>query len=198
MGMLFLSPLVVRLAAVEIWGADPKLIRIEFYLDRLKAYNINVSNLMQELRGANFTLAGGSVRDGGKELMVRSDGRIQSLEELRRLPLGKPGLYLCDIAEISYSSPDPQWIQRIDRNPAIQIGVYKESGVNTIALSERANKVIEAISNNPKLAGLKINVLFDQGVYIKESLRNLQESGMCGGGEFSRCWCFFSFCAGCV
>ncbi len=167
-------------AKVEVWGGNEKMIRIEFILDRLKAYNIEIGSLMEELRRADFAIASGSVYDGDRELMLRADGRISNLEQLGDLPIQGAALHLKDIAEISYSEPRVNWIQRIGRKEGIEIGVYKTADANTIILSEELAQVVNDIAGMPYMAGMHFDVLFDQGEYITQSLSNLQEAGIWG------------------
>ncbi len=168
-------------AAVEIWGGSERMVRIELILDRLKAYNLDVTQLIQDLRGADFAISGGKVTDGGRELFVRSDGRIQNLEELNRLPIRGSNLVLGDIAEISYSPSPTQWIQRIDQRDCVQIGVYKESDANTVDLNVKLLEIIDGFKSDQHLSGLRFDILFDQGKFILESVNNLQEAGLWGG-----------------
>ncbi len=167
-------------ATVEMWGGEPKMVRIEFILDRMKAFKVDIDDIMRELRSVDFAIAGGSVLDGGRQLLVRADGRIRSLEELAELPVNASGLHLKDIARISYSEPPRRWIQRIGGQEAIEIGVFKESDANTVELTDRLNQFLSEMSRNPLLAGLEFDILFDQGSYIRNSLSNLEEAGLWG------------------
>jgi len=168
-------------ATVEVWGGVESEVRIELILDKLKAYNLDANSLIAKLRTADFAVAGGTVIDGGNQLFVRSDGRIKNLDELNRLPVRGENLLLGDIARISYSPPPKRWVQRIDRTEAVQIGVYKESGVNSVALNEELNKLLDQMRTDPHLSGLRFDILFDQGRYISDSVMNLQEAGLWGG-----------------
>ena len=167
-------------ASVEMWGGDAKMIRIELLVNRLKAYGIDIADVMSRLRSENFAIAGGKVKAADRELLVRADGRIKSLEELERLPVKGTAVVLGDIADISYSSPPRRWIQRIGRKDAIQMGVFKESDANAVEVTERLAAVIDDITANPRMQGFDFNILFDQGNIITQSVKNLEEAGMWG------------------
>ncbi|MCF7810196.1 efflux RND transporter permease subunit [bacterium] len=168
-------------AKIEIWGDKTKQIRIEFILERLKACNIDVGVLIRELQSADFTLACGSIDDGEKKLIMRADGRIKNIDELRRLPIGTANLHLEDVADITYSTPRRNWIQRIGRGEAVEITVFKTSDANTVELSENVKNLINEIADDPQMAGLQFDILFDQGEYITSSLDNLKQAGYWGG-----------------
>lgn len=177
-------------ATVEMWGGVESEVRIELILDKLKAYNLDANSLIRKLSAADFAVAGGTVIDGGNQLFVRSDGRIKNLDELKRLPVRGENLLLGDIALVTYSPPPKKWIQRIDRTESVQIGVYKESGVNSFALNEELNRLLDGMRADPHLSGLRFDILFDQGKYIRDSVLNLQEAGL-WGGLFAICVLFF-------
>ncbi|NQT34738.1 efflux RND transporter permease subunit [bacterium] len=167
-------------AKVEMWGGQAKMIRIEFMLDRLKAYNINIAALLKEIRNADFAIAGGSIEDGERELMVRASGRLTSLADLANLPVPGGDLHLSDIAEISYSEPKRTWVQRVGRENAIEIGVFKESDANSVELCVEISQLLDEISEQPRMAGMRFDKLFDQGHYITQSLNNLKQAGVWG------------------
>lgn len=167
-------------AKVEMWGGTPKMVRIEFILDRLKAYKVDIVNLMRELRGADFALACGSIDDGEQELLIRVDGRIKSLDDLINLPIRGSSLSLGDVGSVTYSEPQRRWIQRIGGEEAVEVGVFKVSDANTVELSAKVKKIIEEIAATPEMGGLQFDILFSQGEYIEQSLNNLKEAGIWG------------------
>ncbi len=168
-------------ANVEIWGGDAKTIQINFRLDRLRAYDIDIGSILQQLRASHFILAGGRIVDGTHDLFVRTDARLSSLEEIEAIPVKGSEVRLGDIAEIKYQSPERiSWVQRIGRKPAIQLGAFKESGANTVETCKKILAELESIQMNPELSGLEFDVFFDQGQYIDESLNNLKEAGIWG------------------
>ncbi len=168
-------------AAVEMWGGDAKIILIDLSLERLKAHNVQVGALVTELRNSNFMLSAGVIEDADQRLILKVNARLTDLEQLSELPLSGGTLKLSDIATISYASPPTTWIQRIGGKSAIQLGVMKESEANTVELTRKLNEELNLLRNDPRFVGLEFDVLFDQGKYIMEALRNLVESGLWGG-----------------
>ncbi|HIE56123.1 MAG TPA: efflux RND transporter permease subunit, partial [Chromatiaceae bacterium] len=73
-------------ANVEIWGADQKYIHVVLHQDRIKAHRVNIYQLIQQLRGDNFSLASGTVRDGGRKIYVRSLAKYETLKDIENIP----------------------------------------------------------------------------------------------------------------
>ncbi|MFH1007721.1 MAG: efflux RND transporter permease subunit [Candidatus Latescibacterota bacterium] len=185
-------------ANVQIWGADEKYIQIELHQDRIKAHRVNIYALIQQLQQDNFSLASGYVRDNGQKVYVRSLAKYETLEEVENIPLRSasasfPGagtslpppvssLKLKDIATIRYDTGEHRQHQEVDGKPTVMIGVFRESGANIVTVTEEVRKKWdEEISKRPGMNGMDIQILFDQGALIKDSIDNLKTTGLWGG-----------------
>lgn len=170
-------------ANVELWGADRKAVRVMVDQAKVDAHNLDLYTLVQDLQRDNFVLASGYIKDGAKKFYVRSVGKYGSLDEIRNLRLRNTNLRLQDIAEVRYDIADEvQWVQRLDRKKAVWIGVFKESQANTVAVCEVLVQTLnDRIRKTPQLAGMRFELIFDQGTYVKESINNLKSSGLWGG-----------------
>ena len=169
-------------ANVEIGGAEEKEILIMINQDKVRSYKLNLYDIIQKLRRDNFSLSSGYVEDSGQKIFVRSLGKFQNLEEIRNLPIRGSNLRLRDVAEVKYDVPERRWRELIDGKKSISVNIMKESLANTVELTDEVERVIEErIKHDPVLAGFKVEVLFNQGTYIKESIENLQNAALWGG-----------------
>ncbi len=165
-------------AKVEIWGAPEKAVMIELDREKLRTRGVNPYELVRNLQGDNFTMGGGTVHEGGKKLYVRSLARYGDLEELQSLPiLTREGdVLLKDVATVSQDVLRFR-VNRLDGRPTVSIGVYKESETDIVALCDRVENEMERIEAE---IGFKFGVFFSQGRLIKESMQNLQNTGLWG------------------
>ncbi len=169
-------------ANVEIWGAEEKEIQILINQDLVRSYKINLYEIIQKLRSDNFAISSGYVTEGDQKIFVRSLGKFNSLEEIRNLPVRGTNVRLGDIAQVIYDVPERRWRQLINGKKAVSLGVFKESMANSVDLTDAVMEKLEnEIKKDPKLAGFEVEVLFNQGSYIKESIENLQNAAMWGG-----------------
>ncbi|MBD3289548.1 hypothetical protein GF337_12155, partial [candidate division KSB1 bacterium] len=169
-------------AQVEIWGADEKEIMIQINQDLVKAYKINLYEVIQQLRSDNFSISSGFVEEGDRKIFVRSVGKFTSLEEIRNLPVRGPNLRLKDVAEVKYDVPERRWRNLTDGKSSISLGIFKESVANTVELSHNVVNFFENdFKKDPKLEGFKTEILFNQGELIMESIQNLKRTGIWGG-----------------
>jgi HAE1 family hydrophobic/amphiphilic exporter-1 len=167
-------------ANVTADGLEEKEIIIE--LDRKKAegHGLNIYQLAQALGGDNFTMASGHVRDSGKKFLLRSLASYKSLEELENRPVTAT-IRLKDIARVKYEEPEKRYSVRVNSRPAVAAVVFKAGEANTVEVSARIRAAFEEMKKNPRLASIYMDVLFNQGEVIEDSLGNLVRGGMIGG-----------------
>ena len=171
-------------AKVDFWGVNEREVMVEVDQERLRARGVNTYELVQALRSDNFAIAGGHVHEDGKRFYVRSVAKYRTLEEIRNIPMrGRNGqVRLKEVADVVYGvSPTRRGYQRIDGRMAASLEVKQESGGNIVAICDRVVEALERIEAQPATAGLAFNVFFNQGKFIRQSIRNLQNTALWGG-----------------
>ncbi|MDQ7007515.1 MAG: efflux RND transporter permease subunit [Acidobacteriota bacterium] len=171
---------VEGVAAVTTDGLEEKEILIELDRRLVESAGLDLFQLGEQLAADNFTLPGGKVFDGGRRLLLRSVARYESLEDLRGRWIA-PGVRLGEVATITYEEPKKNYRVRAMGKPAVAMVILKEGEANAREVSSRLAAVLEEIEQDPRLAGLEIITLFDQGRVIDESLDTMLGSGLVGG-----------------
>ncbi len=166
---------------ITFFGVDRKEVMVEVDHERATARGVRISDIVSTLKGDNFALAGGYVREGKKKFYVRSLARYTALREIENIPIqsraGK--VRLGDVARVVYDVPEESWVQRIDGKAGISFGIKQESGANIVEVTDR---VVAKLRQIEQEAGqVSFRMMFNQGFFIKESIRNLQETGLWGG-----------------
>ena len=165
---------------VELYGIEKKQIRVELLADRIKSHNINLNQLSQILTQSNFSVTAGRITDGQHRFVVRPISEFQSVKDFENLIIGAHNLRLKDVANVSYQNPVLDYGRHLDRKYAIGLDVFKESGANTIAVTEAVTAEIDEISRLPEMAGIAIYYMDNQAEGILSSLRELLKSGLLG------------------
>ena len=171
---------VEGVAAVSANGLEEKEVLIELDRRSVESAGLNVYDLSQNLADDNFTLPSGKVFDADRKLLLRSVARFRSVEELRRKMIA-PGLRLGDVAAIRYEEPEKDYRVRAMGEPAVAVVVLKEGDANAREVSGRLHRLIKGMEHDPRLQGIRITTLFDQGGVIDESLSTMLQSGLIGG-----------------
>ncbi len=166
---------------VGLDGVEPADVSVYLKLDRIKKHRIDVGRLFDQLSVSNFNLSVGHVTKDGLRYNLRSVGSLESLEDLRNLPVDDRGLRLRDIADVVYAEPALTYGRFLNREPAVAFYIQKASGANTVEVVKRIKQELGRINQDPALEGIDVLLFFDQGEQITNSLNGLLLSGLIGG-----------------
>lgn len=167
-------------ASVNLNGVVDEAVRVFVDFEKVKGYGIDLGAVIQRLQADNFAKPAGDIDEGDRRFAVRIDARYESLEEIRRYPVGN-GLVLEDIADIVEARAYRDSVWRIGGRPAVGLSVGKESGANTVATAQRVEDVIASFSEDPRLDGMTFNIFWSQKDEIDRAVTSLRESAIWGG-----------------
>lgn len=165
---------------VDLYGVDKKQIRIDLLADRLVAHNVNIRDLSRQLQQSNFSLSAGKIGDGTIRYNVRPVGELHNADEFANLVIGENNLRLGDIAEVAYREPQRNYGRHLDRKYAIGLDVFKESGSNTVEVTQMVMDEIDKITGMREMQGIQIYEMNNQADGILSSLRDLFSAGAVG------------------
>ncbi|MEI6511962.1 MAG: efflux RND transporter permease subunit [bacterium] len=175
---------VSGVASVAITGGDEREILVALKPDRLIAYGITPSKLLDKIREANLDLPAGHIVEGNKENALRFDGKFKDVDQIRNLKINLanidnpnspgPSVPLSSIATIQDTIAERREINRLQGQNSLTIIVQKSADANTVQVVDGVKKEIEGL----KLAysDIKFEYSQDQGVKVNESLLDLRVS----------------------
>src|SRR5690606_38969299 len=73
------------IASVDVSGGLVPIIKIEVDPVKLHAYGLTLQNISQILQAENLNLPGGTVQSGNLELIVRTTGEFERIEQIENL-----------------------------------------------------------------------------------------------------------------
>ncbi|MEW6556324.1 MAG: efflux RND transporter permease subunit [Elusimicrobiota bacterium] len=169
-------------ASAMVFGGKQKEILIETDKTKLDGYRILLGELVAKLHSENLNLPGGYVEDGYKEYLLRTTGEINTLKELENLPVTvrqNVPIYLKDIAEVIDGYKEVRAVSRTNNKESVMLIVNKESGSNTVIVSDKIKKVMKDIT---KLlpADIQLYTVFDQSRMVKRIIKVTGSNAMGG------------------
>ena len=166
---------------VEVWGNLADSLRILLDEDRVIAAGLDIGALIGRLSSDNFAEPLGEVDDGGTRILLRSDMRFTSIEEVLDYPIGN-GLVIRDVGRVEMVKSVRQQLSRIDGRYSYFSIVEKDSRANAVDASRNLRAALAGLEKAPELEGhFRFMVLFDQGEFIESSLSALTETAITGG-----------------
>ncbi|PKQ11932.1 MAG: multidrug transporter AcrB [Alphaproteobacteria bacterium HGW-Alphaproteobacteria-1] len=162
-------------ANVDIAGDRPFAVRI--WLDRraLAARNLTVADVEAALRRANIELPAGEVESFNRQLTVRLNSRLRSVDDFREVVLDRVAGYpvrLGDVARIEPGVADDSTIVRTNGTDAVGLWVLRQSQSNTLAISNAVRAEIATLA--PTLPeGMRIIIGSDDALFVGASIREV-------------------------
>ncbi|MDR2612395.1 MAG: efflux RND transporter permease subunit [Deltaproteobacteria bacterium] len=169
-------------ASASPFGGLDREFRVEVDHSKVKALGIDLAGLVAGISGENVTEAGGDIDRGRLSVAVRTKGEFASLDDLGSVLVARTAegdIRLRDIADISDSWERVTRITRVNTMEGQFMGLYKQSGANTVEVAATARSAMDDI--NATLTNVHMDVLFDSSVYIRRSITAVAESAVMGG-----------------
>lgn len=168
-------------ASVSVSGGYDNYVSVQVDTEKMIGYGLSFDSLSQSLTANNLNLPAGVVDKGDREILVRTVGEFQDLDEIKNTPImlntgGK--IQLSDIAEVSIQSEEVDTITKLNGKPAVSISVQKQSGTNTVAV---ANTIEEVLKDQAGLTNYSVSIITDQSDYIEDSISQVAGNALIGG-----------------
>src|SRR5450432_714240 len=162
---------------ITILGGAKREIHVLVDPDKLRSYNLTVTDVFNALRAQNLELPGGNLNAGAKEFTVRTTGRVLDSAEFNQITVANRGGYIVKVGDIGFaedSYEEPRSAARLDGVPSVTLVVAKQSGENTVATADEVNLRLKQISATlPR--DVKAQVISDQSVFIKAAVDNIRK-----------------------
>ena len=162
-------------AEVRIFGARTPAMRI--WLDRLRlaAYGLTPQDVEAALRRQNVEVPAGRIESRQREFTVLAETDLRTAEQFNDLIIADAGGYLVrlkDVGRAEVAALDDRTITRFMGNPAVALGVVKQSTANPLEVSAAVRAALPEIEQvMPQ--GMKIDIGYDSSIFIAKSIDNV-------------------------
>lgn len=161
---------------ISIVGGARREVHILVNPDRLRAFNLTVTDVFNAMRQQNLELPGGNLNAGTREFTIRTTGKVNEVSQFNQLAVATRNGYvvkLSDIGAAEDSYEEPRTAARLNGVPAVTLVVAKQSGENTVATANEVKERLKEISATlPK--DIRTQVIGDQSVFIKAAVDSIK------------------------
>jgi len=197
-------------AAVKVRGGLEEEIRVFFDEKALALARLDIEGLNRALAAQNINLAGGKLKEGSTEYIVRTVNQFRNLDEIRDAIVGtRDGIPIRvkDIGRVERSFKDRDVVTRVNDQESVEVEIYKEADANVVALSRTVRERLFGPGGRPAPAGkaeapkgaagqpsgaalpllqtlpkgVSLRLLSDQAEFISQAIGNLKGAAVGGG-----------------
>lgn len=174
----------------DIYGGSSRELRVEVDPLRMARYRLTVNEALGRLRTANASISAGDVEEGKRRYVVRTDGAIESVEDVRNVLLRTvrdPGsgrvsrLTVGDVADVRFAHQEPRARIRHLGTPSLAVSVKREVGANVIETMKGIRAAVVDLAEPVDRAGLTLRQVYDETVYIDSAIDLVQQNVYVGG-----------------
>jgi copper/silver efflux system protein len=169
---------VPGVAEVASVGGYVQQYQVDVDPNKLRAYNIPLSTIVQAVQHSNNNVGGNVVEQAGQWAVVRGIGLIESTDDVANIVIGSANgtaIYVRNVAEVKLGNAFRTGV--LDKNGKEAVGgvVIARYGVNTLDVIQSVKQRIEAIKSGlPK--GVQIVPFYDRTLLIQRATHTLKRA----------------------
>src|SRR6266516_2749292 len=158
--------------SAQIFGERRYAMRVWVKPDQLSARGLTVQDVEGAIASRNVEIPAGRIESTRREFSVRSLGELKTPQEFGEMVVPNQGTQLVklkDVANVELAPEDNRSIFRYNGNPAVAIGVVRQSKANLIDVAGRIREAIPDIQRALPL-GVKLQSAYDGSVFVTHSI----------------------------
>jgi len=126
-------------AAVKVKGGLEEEIRVELREQKITLIGLDIQTVRNRLQEENVNLAGGNLKEGETEYLVRTLNEFKSVSEIENVVIGRfngVDVKVKDVATVNRTTKEREIITRIEGQESVEIEIYKEADANIVAVAK--------------------------------------------------------------
>ena len=182
---------VPGVAGTNVYGGTQQEMRVIVDPARLANFGLTVPEVLSALRGANSSATAGTVDEGKRRYVVRTEGELTTPEQVQAVvvrSLKDPvtasvsRVTIADIGAVTTDYKDPTAFIRRSGEPTMMINVERETGANVIEIMDALRAAVAELNAAPLAADqLILDQVYDETIYIKSAIDLVQQNSWVGG-----------------
>jgi hydrophobe/amphiphile efflux-1 (HAE1) family protein len=165
-------------STVTVDGSLKRELSVLLHAEKLREYNVSVSDVTNALHNQNTNAPVGKVRGMLEEKGIRLVGRIEHPEDFSQVVVKRNGdqiVRLNQVADIKDGFGDVNSLSIRSGKPNVSIRIARSREASTVGIAKKVRELVKEIDKDLP-AGTKLEVTRDGGEDAQNSLNNVVES----------------------
>ena len=145
------------------------------------ARGISPSDVVKAINAQSAIIPAGDIKIGDLDYYVYSNSLIDVVQKINDIPIkivnGTPVL-VRDIGTAADSSAIQTSVVRVNGREATYLPITRQEGANTLEVTDGIRAKLHQLTEIP--AGTSVKFIYDQSLYIRQAIANLQKEGLLG------------------
>ncbi len=172
---------------VEILGGRKREIHIKVDRDKLVRRELSVSQIAGALKNMGENIPAGKLDQAKGELVYRTLGEFNSLDQIKQSIVSFYGndvvTKISDVADVVDTLTDEKLKAFLNGQDSIFLYIYKQSGANTIQVSNEVLKKIDKVNKEMRATmgeDFEIQTVRDSSKFVRSNVMDVAESIIIG------------------
>ncbi len=191
-----ITPMLERVegvASADSRGGADKQVKVTVSENRLRAYNVTLSDISSALSKRNVSTSGGTLVENGMDYQIYIDEGFNTLDEIRQTVISTVSIpeagssvnrsnvvRLVDVADVAYDYDYSGQLVYIDGVPGLYVSVSNVTDSNSATVAKAVRAALPGI-NAELPAGVTVSVISDDTTMITSTMGQVYNSAIQGG-----------------
>jgi len=166
------------------YGGKYRQIMVDLDPAALLAQGLTPTDVANAVNAQNLTVPSGDAKIGGKQYIVKLNAQPASVAALNDIPIRQTAgatIYLRDVAHVRDAWAVQQNIVRTDGKRSVLLTIIKNGEASTLDVVNRVKAALPGVRAAAP-AGMNIHELFDQSVFVRDSINAVLREGAIAAG----------------
>jgi multidrug efflux pump subunit AcrB len=158
---------------INLYAENDRSIEITIDTKKVEAYNLNMGQLINQLKNYAYIYPAGKIEETGNQLFVSTINGNRSVQDILSMRLNIAGkeIYLKDIATVVKKYRETNVITRFNGMTNIEMGVFKNENGDAIKLAEEVKHLIKKLDD--KYENIHFDTYNDASVIVRKRLNTV-------------------------
>ena len=169
---------VPDVSKVDLIGAQPERIYIEFSPEKLAGYGLTPEALTLALQAQNVVVPSGEITTDKEGIRLQVSGALKSEKDILAVnfAVGKRIIRLADIAQVRREDADPpDPIFRVNGKPGLGLAISMRDGGDVLALGRNIQETMQELKKNLPV-GIEPIMVADQPETVDHAIDDFMEA----------------------
>ena len=157
-------------------GGAERQFQVVAHPDQLRSNKVALNELLDAVRGASRNTSAGIYVEGPQEYVLQTIGRVRTPEDIGESVVGLRGerpVLVRDVADVREGPALKRGEGSRSGKPAVIVGVQKQPGANTIELTARLDRELDALQRELPVGTTIDRKIFRQADFIDVAVDNV-------------------------
>ncbi|WP_024510995.1 efflux RND transporter permease subunit [Bradyrhizobium sp. ARR65] len=165
-------------------GGKYRQIMVDIDPNKLVAKGLTPLDVVNAVNAQNLTLPAGTAKFGNTQYVVRTNATPPSIDDLNNIPIkvvNGATVFVKDVGQIHDGWLVQQNVVRENGRRSVLLSIIKNGNASTVSVVNAVHKALQT-ARAAAPPGMQINELFDQSVFVKESVTGVLREGAIAAG----------------